>query len=126
MKIALVFGDNDFWKTQFNLMKLLNDAFQWNGNLKNLTKEEICFIINELSLGFYIIFQSRDITELIYSEIELNNTRDYLKVYPKDILFNDEVDEYLETHSQCGNSDTNIIDTDTYTNGIKTGYVWTF
>lgn len=123
MKIALVFGDNDFWKTQYNLMKTLNDAFQWN-ELPDLNKEEICFIINELSMGFYLLFQCRDISEVIQNSEKQKDYKDYLFIKPSDVLIDDEVDEYIKEN--CGNSSTNIIDTDIYTNGVKTGYVWTF
>ena len=54
---------------------------------------------------------------------EWNHIKEYLEITPDNILLNEEVDVYL-SETKCDNSDTYLLDTEVYSFGVKTGYVW--
>lgn len=124
MKIAIVFGDNDYYNTHINLMKLLNDAIQWTGELPT-DKDKLCFLLNELSAGMYMLFQHTSKHKSENFNEAYSHSSEYLSLKPSDILFDKEVDEYCNRVGD-GNASTYILDSEIYSNGIKTGYVWCF
>lgn len=126
MKIAIVFGDNDYYNTHINLMKLLNDAIQWTDELPT-DKDKLCFLLNDLSAGMYMLFQHTSAYNSVNFNEVYSHSSEYLSLKPSDILFDEEVDEYCNRVGDGnGNSSTYILDSEIYTNGIKTGYVWCF
>tara|TARA_R110000737_G_scaffold114686_1_gene147611 strand:+ start:49 stop:441 length:393 start_codon:yes stop_codon:yes gene_type:complete len=115
MKIAIKYGDNDFHSTFLGVLATLRDAYGFGGN-ENLTesKENLTFIINELSLGIYMSHQNHfkyTNGQTMYDHIE--QARKYLKILESDILVEDEVTHYLIANSVDGdNGETFILDTD--------------
>lgn len=109
MKIAIKFGDNDFIKTFDPIMDTLFTAYQWREQLPT-NKKELLKIINNISFGFYLLFQSRE-----YMEAE----KQYLQLDESKLLLNEEVDEYLSSlESGYDNSSTFILDTELYNNNV--------
>jgi hypothetical protein len=119
MKIAIKFGDNDFGNTFKPVLEVLNSAYKYS-NVLPFDKEKLCFIINSLSPILYITHQNQyeynGLEEVVDGSETTNNTefiktKTYLKIKPKDILLNEEVDKYLK-EVKCDNSETYILDTD--------------
>jgi len=132
MKIAIKFGDNDFYNTFIPLLEVLNRAYQWNDKLPE-DKNKLCFIINQLSINMYLLFQNQyeyngmeNVVDGLKTDEndEWIHIKDYFKITPENILLNDEVDKYL-SETKWDNSDTYLLDTEVYKDGVKTGYVWT-
>jgi hypothetical protein len=110
MKIAIKFGDNDFYNCFTGVLKTLLEAYKWNDKLP-VKKDELCIIINEISYGCYLAFQN----QFSYNEEKTGEicqrTKDYLKIKPEQILINEEVVAYLKSDAFM-NSETFILDTD--------------
>ena len=110
MKIAIKFGDNDFYNCFTGVLKTVLEAYKWQGGMV-LDKARFCMIINEISYGCYLLFQN----QFSYNEEKTGNicqrTKDYLKIKPEQILINEEVDAYLASDAFM-NSETFILDTD--------------
>lgn len=131
MKIAIKFGDNDFHNTFIPLLETLNRAYQHTGNLPE-DKSKLCFIINQLSVNMYLLFQNQ------YEYNGMENVKDglktdenkewihikeYFQISPETLLLNEEVDKYL-SETEWDNCDTYLLDTDVMVDGVKVGYVW--
>jgi len=101
MKIAIKFGDNDFYNTFYGVLETIKNAKKWNSSLTE-DKEELCKIINEISYGIYLAYQNPFPNE---------NIKEYLKIKPKQLLINEEVTKYL-TETEWDNSDTYVFDSD--------------
>jgi hypothetical protein len=117
-KIAIRFCDNDFY---FNfrgvLENLANAALEGKG--LNITKEQLCFLINQLSLPMYIVFQNT----FKYNNLAKDYTghfkqiKKYLQITEEKLLINEEVDNFLiKTH--WDNAETFILDLTLYANQI--------
>lgn len=110
MKIAIKYGDNDFYNCFTGVLKTILEAYKWQGGMV-LDKARLCIIINEISYGCYLLFQN----QFSYNEEksgEINKrTKDYLQIKPSQILINEEVKAYLES-DEFMNSETFILDTD--------------
>ena len=110
MKIAIKFGDNDFYNCFYGILETIKNARKWNDNVTE-NKDELCNIINEISYGLYLLYQN----SFEYNE-EINGTlnaktKGYLQIRPDQILINEEVVKYLE-EVEWDNSDTYIFDSD--------------
>lgn len=110
MKIAIKFGDNDFYNCFTGVLTTLLAAYKWNESLPT-DKEKLCKIINEISYGCYLAFQN----QFNYNEEKTGQlcqrTKEYLQIKPTQILLNEEVDAYLKSDAFM-NSETFILDTD--------------
>jgi hypothetical protein len=110
MKIAIKFGDNDFYNCFTGVLKTLLEAYKWNDRLP-IKKAELCKAINEISYGCYLLFQN----QFSYNEEKsgelCQRTKDYLQIKPSQILINEEVDAYIKSDAFM-NSETFILDTD--------------
>jgi len=108
MKIAIKFGDNDFYNTWQGVLKVLREAYIWQKKLPS--KEQLCKIINELSYPCYLLFQN----QFEYNEEKDGNmhghTYNYLQITEEQILIDKEVEEYWK-NTTWDNSETFIMDT---------------
>lgn len=112
MKIAIKFGDNDFYTCFYGILETIKNARKFNDKVTE-DKELLCKIINELSYGTYLLYQnSFEYNEEKSGELCLI-TKDYLQITPEQILLNDEVQKYIEEVG-CGggNFETYIFDSD--------------
>ena len=96
MKIAIKFGDNDFYNCFTGVLKTLLEAKKWYSELPT-DKEKLSIIINEISYGCYLLFQNQFEYGKEYTTKTIDITlKEYLKISPKNILLNEEVDEYFK------------------------------
>lgn len=110
MKIAIKFGDNDFYNCFYGVLETIKNARKWNNKVTE-NKEELCKIINEISYGLYLLYQnSFEYNEEKSGEL-FNRTKKYLQITPDQILLNEEVVKYLQ-EVEWDNSDTFIFDSD--------------
>lgn len=110
MKIAIKFGDNDFYNTFKGVLETLNGAYKWTDRLP-VKKAELCKMINEISYGCYLLYQNQfSYNDEKQGEV-CERTKRYLQITPEKILIDKEVDEYLAT-VEWDNSETFILDTD--------------
>lgn len=110
MKIAIKFGDNDFIKTFEPIMDTLHKAFLYREELPT-SKENLLKIINNMSLSYYLLFQSRGYLETEKTYLQLDESK----------LLIDEVNSYLNSLVNYGgfdNSSTFILDTELYNNNV--------
>ena len=110
MKIAIKFGDNDFYNCFSGVLKTILEAHKWTESLPK-DKTLLCKIINEISYGCYLLYQN----QFKYNEEKsgelCERTKQYLQITPERILLDKEVDEYL-AEVDWDNSETFILDTD--------------
>ena len=110
MKIAIKFGDNDFYNCFYGVLETIKNARKWNDNVTE-DKKKLCKIINEISYGLYLLYQN----SFEYNEEKSGNickrTKEYLQITPDQILINDEVTKYL-SEVEWDNSDTYLFDSD--------------
>lgn len=107
-KICIVFGDNDFYNTFYCVLNTILTSVDYSGSI-DLTKEQLCEIINSLSYGHYRLFQNR----FSYNPLETNKfLENYLRINPTKIsnkqpswsqfqpylLLNEEVEEFILTY----------------------------
>lgn len=94
MKIAIKFGDNDFYNCFYGILETIKNAAKWNNKITQ-NKEQLCKIINEISYGLYLLYQN----SFKYNEEKSGNickkTKEYLQITPDQILINEEVTKYL-------------------------------
>lgn len=110
MKIAIKFGDNDFYNCFYGVLETIKNARKWNEKVTE-DKELLCKIINEISYGTYLLYQnSFEYNEEKSGEL-CERTRKYLQITPDQILLNEEVTEYLK-ESDWDNSETYIFNSD--------------
>lgn len=110
MKIAIKFGDNDFYNCFFGVLKTLLSAYQHCGKLPT-DKKQLCVVINEISYGHYLLFQNQfEYNEEVNGKV-CTRTKDWVQITPKQILLGDEIDAYIKK-VEWGNSETFILDTD--------------
>ncbi len=96
MKIAIDFGDNDFYNTFYGVLEMLQCAIKWNKKLETASKKELAKIINNLSYGAYLTYQDA----INYHEedaMEEEFSKKYLGISEYVIMLGNEVDEYLAT-----------------------------
>ena len=110
MKIAIKFGDNDFYNCFYGVLETIKNARKWNDKVTE-DKEQLCKIINEISYGLYLLYQnSFEYNNEKSGELD-NHTKQYLQITPDQILINEEVVEYLQ-EVEWDNSDTYVFDSD--------------
>lgn len=97
--ILIKFGDNDFGGAFMHAMEQLHTK----KFIYDLTKEKIAFIFSEVLFSSYLIAQNN----LAYNGFEnldascIENTKDYLKIQPEQILQGAEADsEFLKAEWQ--------------------------
>lgn len=112
MKILIRFGDNDFWSTFHGVLAIFLEA--WQHNEKNdFTKKQICEIINETSLGVYMVRQNQfEYSNGSTMPEHFEHIRKYLKIDETNIYINEEVDKYLQDIAHDGNCENFVLDTD--------------
>lgn len=98
MKVAIKFGDNDYYKSFVGVLEAIKNARSIPQD-----KEKICEIVNEISYGMYLLYQN--------PLEEGDNIKQYLQIKPDDILIDDEVEKYLEEF-EWNNSETFVFDGD--------------
>ena len=114
-KVAIRFGDNDFQNTFTGVAKVLGESFKWNSEISD--KEKILNIINLISYGCYIGFQSdKDDTF-----VDREKMTEYLDVDIDHLLLNEEVDEYIKTADD--NHATIVLEYDNYTDTYYTYFI---
>lgn len=112
MKIAILFGDNDFYFTFTGVLQTLLNATKVGHTALPMEKDKLAIIINELSLGIYLSHQNQFRYKGSDSmEDHIEHIRKYLKIEAKDILVGDEVQKYL-METEWNNGDTFVLDTD--------------
>ena len=125
MKLAIVFGDNDFVNTFNGVLKSIFEIYLYDPTL-NLDKDRLCWIINKLSPVFYIArqadWESGQGSGLVSPQDLINDkdfliTENHVMIHPSQILLNEEVDKYLEQIA-WNNGETFILDTSLHTNNI--------
>lgn len=93
-KIAIRFGDNDFYNCFEGVLQTLDNAFKYHGKLPT-DKKLLCVIINQLIYGHYLLFQN----QFEYNEekdgVISKRTKQYLQITPEKILINEEVDNFI-------------------------------
>ena len=108
MKIAIKFGDNDFYNCFYGVLETIKNARKWNDNVTE-DKEKLCNIINEISYGLYLLYQNSFEYNQEKSGILCSHTKKNLQIKPDQILINEEVSKYL-LEVEWDNSDTYIFD----------------
>ena len=107
MKIAIKFGDNDFYNCFYGILETIKNAECWNNNITR-DKEKLCKIINQISYGIYLLYQN----SFEYNEEKDGNlcerTKNYLQITSDKILIDEEVDTYLK-EINWDNSETFIL-----------------
>jgi hypothetical protein len=111
MKIAIKFGDNDFYNCFTGVLKTLLNAYRHTGTLPT-DKEQLCEIINQISYGHYLLFQNQFEYNDEGNGKLCSRTYNYLQINSSKILINDEVDKYLVDEEDFRNGETFILDTD--------------
>lgn len=112
-KLAIKFGDNDFYFTFMPLLDILSESPWFDSNF-DVPKECWAEIINRLSAATHVLFQSRpDMVSYGYSALEEElktalEVRDYVKISPEQILIGEEVDEYL-ANVEWDNGETFVV-----------------
>ena len=116
MKIAIRFHDNDFGITFHIVLETLLSAYDWDNKLPT-NKELLLKIINEISYGCYLAGQNQfEYNEEKNGELH-QKTKQYLQLQTKNILINEEVDNFLK-ENDWDNGETFILDTNIKTNPI--------
>lgn len=112
-KIAICFGDNDFYCTFIGLLRTLEARFdesaEYSRDIKD--KETLYKVINELTYPMYLLYQN----PFSYNEegkgLVCERTKSYLTIDPSQLLIDDEVDAYLSTlEDDWDNGETFIFD----------------
>lgn len=113
MKLAIRFGDNDFYNTFIPLLQSINSAFHNSDNFPE-DKTSLLRFVNELSFPFYLLAQN----QLKYnaSEEELKRMKKYLEISEEQLLLDKEIDEYLKEDIHY-NGELYLLDT-------SNNYVW--
>lgn len=123
MKIAIKFGDNDFYKTFIPVLKILFLAFQENNRL-TIDKNRLCWLINSLSPTTYVAVQNHweynglELAVDTETNKEYTSIRQYLHIKPENLLINEEVDALLQNNDVFFNSEIFILDTSLYNNNV--------
>lgn len=109
MRIAINFGDNDFYNTLMPFIKIIMDAVQWNPYLEQkLTKEHIVELFNNMAFSLYRMFQNSWEHSIDYEE----STEKHLKINVNDVYIGDEIDEKFKTVNSWANHAFFYVDTD--------------
>lgn len=103
-KLAINFGDNDYHRTFKSILDTIALSYLNNGSL-DFTKEQITFIINELSYGMYLLHQNR-------FKYEVDDSSEYLTIIVEMVHINEEVDSLIDdiTTKDNGNHQVFILD----------------
>ena len=91
MKLGITFGDNDFGVTFREVLRIIQTNFT-EADLRNLSEDQLCNMINELVYGVYLVAQN----QFRYKDKNPNFIKNYLKIDFNRILFDDEVDKLLD------------------------------
>ena len=111
-KIAILFHDNDFYNTFVGVLKTLGESIKYMDGKENFDKEKLTLIINDIAYSCYLLFQNdwESNEQLKKDETHL---REYLTIKEKDVLMNEEVDEYKKG-TEWDNHETFILEYDSY------------
>lgn len=126
-KIAIKFGDNDFYNCFTVLLKSLHEVYKWTDYLPK-EKDKLCFIINNLSPTMYVLGQNcwdynglqNESGSSIETSKEFVRTKEYLQITPDRLLVDDEVDKLIEEGDSVHffNSEIFILDTTLFSNNV--------
>ncbi len=103
MKIAIRFGDNDFWLTFIETLKLFNNYIKTT--MKTPSKEEVVEFLNNNLTSVYWVKQNKYEYNLDW------DAESYLKIKRSQVFFDDEADYIIETDFL--NGEIFILDTET-------------
>lgn len=124
MKIAIIFGDNDFHSTFRGVLRTLLDAYNYRLGSHHelpLDKSSLLRIINESSIGHYLSYQLNTWPTLGLKANppeqdwinHIEHIRKWLHINEEKLLINEEVDEYLKNvDAENLNASTFILNTD--------------
>lgn len=102
LKLSIRFGDNDFCNTFLPLLRELGEAYR--SNRIEYTLEQYVEIINNLSLGFYLLHQNH--FEYNTGKEDISRVQEYLKISVEHLSF--------ENYSNWNNSETFNLYCDDY------------
>lgn len=109
MRVAILFGDNDFYYTNMAFMKVLAELFyNCRDDRTTVTKEEIVNLFNSLAYQIYMFT-----THVSHPESPHDHLKKCLQINDSRVYLNDEIDKKLETYNQWGNGDFFYVDLDT-------------
>lgn len=108
MKIAIKFGDNDFYGTFHGVLQTILSAKAFKGRMVE-DKEQLCEIINQISYGMYLLYQNQFEYNIERLGGVCESTKDWLQISPDRLLLNEEVDIYLR-ETEWDNGETFILD----------------
>ena len=116
-KIAINFADNDFFRCFYGVLEILENANHNEDDEDDFDgvtndKEELCMIINELSYGAYLLYQSKFQYSKEKDEIEKSEIKKYLQIKPEQIFLNGEVNDLLNKLGRSTHSKVFILDMD--------------
>lgn len=121
-KIGIEFGDNDFHSCFTGVLEVLyntsksSESNESRGSFEDLTKEQICIIVNQISYGMYLLYQNKFTYNIEKNNVVDESLIEYLKIKPESILFDKEVDEYANS-GKFLNGEAFFVD-------LNTGYTW--
>ena len=116
-KIAIRFGDNDFYTTFINSLNIIGNSMVYNGNT-DISKERLVGILNKLSPVMYATFQNpfeynglekSDGTDLDNNK-EYSRISNYLQIKTNNVMYDDEVDKHKDFCDGWDNSETFVLE----------------
>lgn len=116
--LGIRFGDNDFYHTIVNFLKLFGESRADHFN--NMTKSDIVELFNSISGGIYWISQNGKSYEDCRDKEFPNYS--YLKIEEKHVYFDDEVYDFIEKCDGWDNSEFFYVELIFNTNNYLIAY----
>lgn len=114
MKIAIKFGDNDFYYAFTGVLHILKNTLEADkrtSSISELSKEKLAIIINEISYGAYLLYQNL----FEYNEEKegkvCKRCKEYLQITADQILIGNEVDKFYAEVEGWDNGETYTLNT---------------
>ena len=104
--IAINFGDNDFYSTFQGLLSFFLKLQTESPINQAYTKEEVCFLLNELLFPMYLSYQHHFRGEL--DPEEFTHMKTILKLTPDQIYLNEEATEYTQQLNISGEGNKEV------------------
>lgn len=111
MKIAIKFGDNDFYYTWIGVLNAIYNAGQEGHTAVPIEKAQLLKIINEISVGMYFLYQNQfRYNNGVTTQEHFDHSREYLQITEDQLLIGDEVTDYIIEVEGDDNGETFILD----------------
>lgn len=126
MKIAILFGDNDFYNCFYGVLEAIKNASFWSNDCvkKIENKEYLCLVINQISYGIYLLYQEHQSKEEKSGQLD-EHIKDWLQITPEMILFGNEVEKYIKGNP-WDNAETFVLYTDEFNPTVpEKNYIFT-